>query len=232
MITDEMLQKAAAKSAAAYADSVCVGFDRDTPHAFSPAFEQKMEKLLRKTKHPQLRRVLQNIAAILLAVLVGAGVWLTVDTTARATFFHWVREVYETHIVYRFSGEAPAGVLPEYRPGWLPDGYREVSVSGDDHLRNVLYDNSGLETENTLIFTYHHTDKGTLHVIFDPDSEGIAVQVNGLPGHFYPAGNTSDSNSLVWIDQNTGIMFALTSHLSLDDILHIAESLELYKTTK
>lgn len=231
MITDEMLQKAAAKSAAAYADSVCVGFDRDTPHAFSPEFEQKMEKLLRKTKHPQLHRVLQNIAAILLAVLVGAGVWLTVDTTARAAFFHWVREVYETHIVYRFGGGAPAGVLPEYRPGWLPDGYREVSVSGDDHLRNVLYDNSGLETENTLIFTYHQTHEGMLHRISDYN-EIIEVQVNGKPGHFYSSGNTSDPNSLVWIDQSTGIMFALTSHLSPEDMMHIAEGLELCKTPK
>ena len=190
-----------------------------------------MEKLLRTTKHPQLRRVLQNIAAILLAVLVGAGVWLTVDTTARAAFFHWVREVYETHIVYRFGGEAPAGVLPEYRPGWLPDGSREVSAVGDQHSQNILYRDETASGKNSLIFSYDRTYE-EMSLRISGYSAVLDIQVNGMPGHFYTAPDGSGSCGLVWVDRNTGIVFELSSFLSMEDMMHIAESLELCKTPK
>ena len=79
--------------------------------AFSPAFERRMKKLLRRAAHPVRYRFVQAAAcAALVVVLSGCSV-LAFSAEARAAFMGWVREVYASWSVYRYTGEAEQDVM-------------------------------------------------------------------------------------------------------------------------
>ena len=101
-----MLRSAAEKSCEIYVNRLEAGYDPKTQHKFSPEFEKKIKKLERKANHPIVYRSLQRIASIILVCLIACSAWLTVDAEARAAFFGWVKEIYETYFVYRFEGSA------------------------------------------------------------------------------------------------------------------------------
>ncbi len=196
----------------------------DCDHVFSRAFERKMRRLLRRQAHPLRYRAARRAAALFLASLLGVSAWLTVDTNARAAFFQWVREVYETHIVYRFTGEQ-AEKTAVYRPGWVPEGYEEFKASAN----TVLYTNK----EGKLIsFSYSPMQEGTPLYITDTDNVQIdTVEINEISGEFYLSMSPSLSNVLIWLDNDIEMYFHISGFLSKYDMLHMAESVFLLKST-
>lgn len=227
IITDDALKLAAASVREAMLSTIPPA--EECRHTFSPEFEAKMEQLIAAEQRRSRRRsAARRVAAVFLAVLLGVGAWLAVDAPARASFFNWVREVYETYIVYRFTGEPSAEGLPEYRLGWLPDGYVEVSMVHDDNLQGYLYQNG----ETALTFMYYHLIQGDAGIHYNEDAECTPITVNGHQGHFYAAANATVSNDLIWVDEPRGILFVLSGFLSQDDMLNIAESLCLENMTK
>ena len=73
-------------------------------HAFSPAFERRMKKLLRRDRHPVLYRALRAAACLLLALLLSGCTVLAVSPEAREVFVGWVREIHDTYFLYKFFG--------------------------------------------------------------------------------------------------------------------------------
>ena len=99
----------------------------DEALTFSPAFERKMKKLIRRADHPVWYRIAQAAACLLLAALLSGCTVLAVSPEARAAFAGWVREVYETWFVYRYTGEEqPTSENTVYAPTWVPEGYEET----------------------------------------------------------------------------------------------------------
>lgn len=172
----------------------------------------------------------ERAAVLLLAVLLGASVWLGADTQARAAFFGWVRDVYETHIVYRFTGEKSSEFLPYYTLGWLPEDYREVSADRNGDTMNILYVDAN-NSEEGLIFSYYRMHSGMLLELVEPMGEGREITVHGLSGYFHHAVKDGSTNELIWVDEERKIVFSLSAFLSEDDMLHIAESAFLEEIT-
>lgn len=108
MITDERLRAAAEKSSDLYLCCMEEGYDAIPPHEFSEPFERKIRKLKKRADHPYFYKMMHKVAVIILAVLIGGSAWLAVDTEARASFFGWVKEVYEELFIYHFEDGAPA----------------------------------------------------------------------------------------------------------------------------
>lgn len=229
IITDDALKLAAASVREAMLSTIPPA--EECRHTFSPEFEAKMEQLIaaeqRRSRH---RSAARRVAAVFLAVLLGVGAWLAVDAPARASFFNWVREVYETHIVYRFTGEPSTEELPEYRLGWLPNGYVEVSVGGDDSLRNVLYTN-GQNQKEDIVLSYYPLFDGRTQYVFETD-DGEKININGGSGYFYAGETAEDANGVVWIDDQSKTVFVIAARLPKDVILNMAESLYLENMTK
>lgn len=72
---------------------------------FSPSFEKKMQKLIRRANHPIRYRVAQAAACLLLAALLSGCTALAISPEARTAFVGWVREVSEEWFVYHYAGE-------------------------------------------------------------------------------------------------------------------------------
>ena len=105
MISEEMIKNAATEADQAIRDSLPA--PAECEHEFSPSFQRKMRRTFRKAKHPVIYKLPKYAACFVLAVALASGTWLTVDAEARAAFFAWVREQYESFVEYGFIGEPP-----------------------------------------------------------------------------------------------------------------------------
>lgn len=221
--TEEDLRQAAAAFREARLASLPA--PEDCAEDLSPRFYRNMRPLLRRMRHPVLYQAMRQAAACFLAVLVLGGGWLTVDTNARASFFQWVREVYETQIAYRFTGLPTEGETGVYRPAWVPEGYQEA-VSSDDI---VIYYN---EENRILSFQYNVMQEGTAIYVVDADKATLThVEINGIPGELYLSTDPALANGLIWLDESTGMAFSISGFLEESDILHMAESVYLVDST-
>lgn len=223
MISDSMLRSAAKKSCEIYVNQLESGYDPKTQHEFSPEFEKKIKRLRRKANHPIVYRSLQRIALIILVCLIACGAWLTVDAEARATFFGWIKEIYETYFVYHFEGDADYSESSvAYRPTWLPEGYTEFYVNEAQSTTVVLYQN---EDGFLLTFQYTHNPNETDWFI---DAEQAVIKktsMNGYPAEILMTDNTTTASLIAWTDEQDSA-FYVSAFLSESELIRIAESVQ------
>jgi len=217
MISDERLKRAArlAGDIIISDPELCGGAE----HSFSPEFERRIDELDRKLKGGGHMSVWQRAVCFFLALFVGAGIWLTVDTDARAEIFGWVKEQYETVYHFHFEGGA-SGETQEYELGWVPDGcvfearmeevdgYTMIYIYGDSYLYFSFV--SGVRNQDVFIFSEGYV-------------EVIQSEVNGTPAEFYFSPDGSESNAFVWVNDNQ-TMFSILGYFDEADMVKMAES--------
>ena len=195
----------------------------DETLSFSPAFEKKMKKLIRRADHPIRHRVAQAAACLLLAALLG-GTVLAISPEARAAFVGWFREIYDTYFVYRYYGETQS--LPEdviYRPSWLPEGYRIVS----ENIGNQIYILYESEDGEPALFVYARASESfTLNIDRDGHEISQSVFVGDIPADLYIDQDADENNILIWTDERKGLVFYISAQLDSSEIIKMAESVE------
>lgn len=221
MITEEMLRKAAVISSDAFVRSLEAN-DGDE-HIFSPRFEKKIRKLYRRANHPYLYRIMRRVASILLALLIGGGVWLTVDKEARAAFFGWIKEVYE-YAVWYSSGDnrGKSAERKDYYIPVLPEGYEEVFVKEKTDARVEIYRNA---TGQYLQFRYVRGNafSGLLGGGGEVEVQTVAV-VRGQPANIVLSNNPDIANTIIWNTNNA--VLAISGFLSPEELIILAECVE------
>lgn len=203
-------------------------------HEFSPAFQAKMERLIsRERRRGSVRKAMKRVAMFFLAALAGVSVWLTVDAEARTAFSSWVQEVYENSIVYRFFGEPAAEELPAYRLSWVPEGYEVIDCYEGNEIFSVFYQNSD-NLYDIFMFEYSFIqDSSYMEMLIDETSFTYKkVTVDGIQADFYQALNPGETNNLIWIDEDEGVVFEIDGFLDETVIMRIAESIILTNSTK
>lgn len=231
VLSDEALKQAAASVRRAMLDSL--PSPAECEHAFSPAFRDKMKKLIAKYDlRRSFRKTMQRAAMFALAALLSLTAWLGVDAQAREAFFSWVREVYEEHIVYRFFGEPAAEDLPAYRITWLPEGYEEVDVYSDNVAYNAFYQ-KGDDIMSAFVFEYFFAqDSSAIGLLTsETGAEHKTVNINGLSADYYQSSVPGETNNLIWILEDANIAFTLNGFPEESVMVHIAESVILTDPT-
>lgn len=218
-LTDEMLAQAAKNVGETMLASL--PDPEEYYHEFLPDFEQRMERLIRRTeKKRHIHQCLLRVAAAVLALVVGLSAWMAVDTKARAAVVEWIRTIYEDSIVYEIlhPGASIEGV--SYRLGRIPDGYTLVQEVNGETMRTTLYQND----DARLLFSYIFSQNGNQIEFSTENSEPEPVTVCGYMGEFYEAQDDGETNELVWFDDENGILFTLSSFLGKEVMLEMAES--------
>lgn len=224
MIPNERLVQAAEQAAMLLNDSLPPL--EHCRHLFSNRFRRKMDRILRRQKHPAFYRCLRIAAVFLLILTVCFGSLLALSAEAREFVFGWVREHCGIFYHYYFSGEANNGEKTQYRPGWLPDGYVLDSVTEFPGGKSYLYyDESGRTA--TFIYT-SQTDETELYIQCT-EFEQKDVTINGLPGKLYLAPDEKDASEVVWMDPTNSIMFNLGAHVREDILIKMAENIVVKK---
>ncbi len=193
-------------------------------HDFSPGFERRMKKLIRRADHPMRYRVAQVAACLLLAALLNGCTVLAISPEAREAFVGWVQEIYESGFVYRFSHDTQEKAdLGQFRPTWLPDGYSQSLVPELGDQVNVLYSDS---EGHTMLFLYANSS-AMLYIFPEQEPlELIHVTVNGIPADFYLDSDDTKANWLVWAHPENDLIFAIGGNLPQDTMVRIAESVK------
>jgi len=85
-------------------------------------FQHQMKVMLRdpfawyhKKTRPLWKKVLQTVATVVLVISLSFGTLMVTSPNARARVIQWVREWYETHIVYRYSGEVRNAAIRNFK---------------------------------------------------------------------------------------------------------------------
>ena len=224
MITEEMLCAAAARSCEIYVAYLERGYDPENQHEFSLQFEKKIKKLKRKADHPVFYHTTKRIASIVLAILISGGVWLAVDIEARAAFFGWIKEVYESYFVYRFEDDAVSNINPSsYRPTWLPSGYTEFYVDETENTVAIVYAD---EEGRMLKLNYIQNPNETDWFVKTEQVEIESATINGKPAELFISKDSETANAIIWTsDDNTA--FYLYAFLSKADLIKVAESVQV-----
>ena len=199
----------------------------EEPHTFSPAFERKMKKLLRRGRHPVWYKALHAAACLLLALLLSGCAVLAVSQEAREVFAGWVREVYETSFIYRFSGverTAAGDAFVTYRPAYIPPGFQMSDEFEESEVSSVTYRNAGdgLAVFNRL--------SDTMTPVFQIERDGTEayqrVLVNGMPAELYLDRDEGENHVLLWTDEAKASIFRLSGPFDKAELLKMAESIE------
>lgn len=221
MISDERLREAARKAEDSFLASLPE--PEDCEATFSPEFERKMKKLIRRTDHPIRYRIMKAVACFLLVVLIGGGSVLTFSVEARAAFVGWVREAYDTWFVYHYSDatqETPQNTI--YRPTWIPNDYEEEHELGQLNRVSVIYKNSD---GNMLVFSYSY-DPSSIALYVDHEYKHVEqVEIGNNYADLYMDQREGAANEIVWTDSETGTFFLISAPLSDIELLKIAESI-------
>ena len=206
----------------------------------TPRYQRQMAEMVkdplkweRRWARPLWKNVAQKAAVILLVFSLSLGSLMAVSPTVRAAVVRWVTEWYETHVVYRFSGEQLSGEMPQYEITDLPEGYVEDERVDWPTYISIIYRKANDENAPWIYLRYVYMQQGTVNNIGTEGADIIPVTVNGIEGQLYLARNPDESDSTItWIDPDKNIAFVVDAALDADSILHIAESVSLVKTEK
>ena len=187
----------------------------------------------RRRARPLWKNVAQKIAVILLVFSLSLGSLMAVSPTVRAAVVRWVTEWYETHVVYRFSGEQIADEMPQYEVTDLPEGYAETERVEWPSYVSIIYQNVNDENASWIYLQYIYMQQGASSNFGIENADIIPVTVNGLEGQLYLTRDTEGADSTItWIVPDENMLFAVSAALNANDILHIAESVSLSKIEK
>lgn len=223
MISEERLQEAAKAVSRAMLDGLPE--PEDCQHDFSPEFERKMNKLLRKNGHPWLSRGLKRVACIILVFFLCGGTFLTVNAEARGIVFGWVGQRLGIDQRYSFSGhsgqerEDISYYLPE-----VPEGYEFLETEDSVNGWTTLYSN---EDDEYLDFGYFREppENSAMALYFAVnDMERSTLRIHDMSAEYYEDDTGEIANLIVWIDSETNTLFYITGYFDKDQLVELAES--------
>lgn len=221
MITDEMLEQAAAE----FADAIDMSLPdpSECTHQFSRRFERKMRRLIRRVEHPALYHILRSAACIVLAMMVGFGSVLAVSVEARAAVFGWVKQQHDNFYVYFFDGKVCVDETVRYSPGWMPEGC--VFVTSYETAGGEVYIYT--DAEDTLIQFSYTSDPNSESVYI----EGVGyskerVEIKNCSGEVYISDDPGKTNSLIWNDETNKVLFCISGNFEKETLIKIAETIE------
>ena len=134
----------------------------------------------RRRARPLWKNVAQKAAVILLVFSLSLGSLMAVSPTVRAAVVRWVTEWYETHIVYRYSGEQIIGEMPQYEITDLPEGYIEDERVNWPSYVSVVYQNK--DTGKTIYLDCTYMQQGSASDYVTDGVDVVPVTVSGLSG--------------------------------------------------
>lgn len=193
----------------------------DTAHSFSPAFEVKMDTLLRSNRSAaSFTRVLKSAACIALVLLMGGTLWLGTDAEARERFIGWLKNIESpTTVHYYFDGVDDTAPV-RYEMTKIPDGYtfvEEYDMLGGSYTQ--LYRN---EMGQQFAFGVYQSEDSN---IFIGNYDAVkTVSVHGIPADYYYHPDGSDRNILLWIIPETKVLIYVQGFQNEAELVEIAES--------
>lgn len=227
MITDEELRRAAAIAEERLMSSLPEPEDCD----FEPSerFHRRMKGVFQRAEHPVLFWAKRSAACFLLVFFIGSAALLTFSTEARAAFFGWIKNSYDTYFIYQYDGDPPEvqeGV--KYYPTWIPEGYWEAA-------RDEMEDGFVFQNDEGQLIAFGFAQKTTnsdSSLLLNFGEQGADVHrgtVGEYPAEIYIARSKDEQNAVIWTNEKENTLFYISAFIDEDELIKMAESVEVKK---
>lgn len=201
---------------------------------WTPKRQRVMDRILadpfgygKRRAQPQWRRVLGYVGRTAACLLLAGGLTCAVFPQARAWVLNAVQGVVtwwtSTDTQYSFEGERQ-GALGRWRLTAVPEGYREKSIMEDEAYFEVEYEN---DDGQLLCFSYSLVEQGLGYGFDNEHSDHQEITLNGQPAYLYGTNEENWPSHLVWFNEEGSVSFYLMAYVSGDEIVEMAESVEL-----
>ena len=230
--------KQLAQAAKELSHAMGTSLSKPEEQVFSPAFEERMTRLMKQqNRRKWLKRIACSAASVLLLLVIGGGLFLTFNLEARAMASAWYRSISAEKYTYRFTEDRQGQPLPDYEATWLPEGYRHSRTRRYKNTTLVGYKKDDPKARYIIPMGLEYfwiSDQVTM-IVGEYGGHTVterAVTVNGTPAHLYEDFNPWNETThyiLVWIDQEAGLVFRLGTSLSIDETIAVAESVRPVK---
>lgn len=220
MITEQMLQQAAAQLSDAMVKSVA-----DIPHDFSPRFLRRMQPLFRRAQHPVRYRLVRQCAAVLLALITVFGALLALSPTVRAAVFGWIRTIVGKNIEYSSQETTPPNVHYDYSLPEILDGYTLLDIINEEDGEKIYIYIS--ETGQLMQFGYKCGEPSSSIII--SNTEAYTYQTCSVGEYFaemYIAPDTAENSVIIWEDPENQVLLYVHANATVDQLIALAEKVE------
>jgi len=201
-----------------------------TPPSLRPSwkYQREMSAMLRdpsawyrKKIRPLWKKVLQTAAIFMITVSLAFAALMAASPTVRAAVIQWAEEWYDTHIVYRYSGDAGSEKMPQYEISDLPDGYQEIDRYASPGYVSVTYQS---EDGSPVYLDCSFLEQGAASGFVTNQMDVSDITVNGCTGQLFLSQDPSQSSAITWIDEEQNCQFTIDSFSDREGLLHMAES--------
>ena len=199
--------------------------ENEIDHVFSDRFEKNMESVIKKNKHPQLKRVLRMAASFVLVILMAGGSVMALSPTARAAVIGWLFGQDGTTFSYTsMGGESESDVYYKYDLAEIPEGYFLWQEIVDESQSIMLYAEE--ETGHLLKVTGSPNDGTGAMFLLTTTDEKSTVQIGDVTADFYLSESEDVSSGLAWVDPDSDYLICLDGFFSQEELIKLAQNLE------
>ena len=222
MISNEFIRQATEEYHEEFMSAIPA--ENEIDHVFSDRFEKKMESVIKKNKHPQLKRVLRMAASFALVILMAGGSVMALSPTARAAVMGWLFGRESDAYVYRSTGtDTDEETITTYDLAEIPEGYTL--------WQNMVMPNSSLViyTENETgrflkVFAAPNDGSGALYLIPE-DATLIPIQLGDIQADYYQSNIESSGSTIVWTDPENDYLVTVDGFFSQEELTEMAMNL-------
>ena len=207
-------------------DALEANLDQE-PVQFSPEFQNEIASMISAsdTAIKKRKHIRSRVAAAIVALIILITAFFSFNTTARAAFVNWIKEIYRDYIHYEFFGDKDDDKLPELIPGWLPDGFSltHTEISMSHHLTNI-YESA---YEKCFIIECDYSRSGSSIYVWDAndDRQHFTRIIGDYEVDCYVSAD--DISDYVWHDKEGKFFFTMSSNLTHDINVKIIENLKI-----
>jgi hypothetical protein len=165
--------------------------------------------------------ILRKVAVCIIIILAVSSLTLFSVEATRNAIFNTFIERFDKYTEIKFRDFSTDDKLSNiYRPAYLPEGFKEISTESYGNTVMITYSNTaGIE----IRFKQRPAGTGT-SLIDNENTDYKEVEINGNKAYLFEAMTKDDYSILLW--QSEGIVFELTSQISIDELVRIGNSIK------
>ena len=195
--------------------------DLDKIYKPSPVMDKKMKRLITRVENKRVLKLAGKIAAVFLASLVIVTTVLFSVEASRYfilnTYIQWSND----HVSFRFDTTDSNNIFSNYSMNYIPEGFTFYEESHNGNTQTFVFSNNN-NNDDFIFFQKSLADASNLSVD-NEDREITVIKIHNSEAYLFTSKVEDKYNSLVWNEDN--IAFILTSSLSTDELIKIAENI-------
>lgn len=187
--------------------------DEDINYIFSPEFERKMEKLIKKEKKRSVNTYYKYFKKIVIIFLIALTSIITITTINTEAFpenlMRIMKKMYKEFTDYNFINPNTQKTHSQKEPRYVPSGYEEIERTKEEDYLSISYKNN---LDNYITYQTMTMDKDIVSL----NTEGAEIDNLRFNNHYAQYVEKGNTQQLLWDDKNN--IYILSKEVSTKKI--------------